>query len=151
MKTLKDVFTNEDATRIEQIGAAVGALTAGIFMFNAISKLTTSLLYLEVGAHTANAAATTAEAVATGASEKAHYGAVGSKIMDIAATMGLTGAMGPLIVVTLGLVAAMAVLVLGIGAVVKIFNKIKESTPEGQLKKVTKQAKEATKAFNEAK
>jgi hypothetical protein len=37
MKSLKEVFTNEDATMIEKIGAAVGALTAGLFMLNSIS------------------------------------------------------------------------------------------------------------------
>jgi hypothetical protein len=42
-KSLSDVFSDEDATLIERIGAVVGFLTSAIFAYTSIQKLATSL------------------------------------------------------------------------------------------------------------
>ena len=50
MTSLGDVFSDEDATTIEKLGAVVGVLTSAFMMFNAVSKLTTTLMALQTGA-----------------------------------------------------------------------------------------------------
>ena len=41
---IKDVFSNEDASAVEQLGAVIGVLTTAIFTYNAMAKITKTIL-----------------------------------------------------------------------------------------------------------
>jgi hypothetical protein len=43
MTTLKDVFSNEDATMIEKISATIGALTSVMFLANTLIDMNAKL------------------------------------------------------------------------------------------------------------
>jgi len=43
VKRISDVFNDKDATTLEKISAVIGGLTAAIFAYNAISKLTSGI------------------------------------------------------------------------------------------------------------
>jgi NhaP-type Na+/H+ or K+/H+ antiporter len=88
-------------------------------------------LALQTAEHQKSAIAKFLNAVATGKVAEAEMGVVATKLADIAVTLGLTGAMGPLLVVTLALGAAMIALTLGISGIVALFKKLKDATPEG--------------------
>lgn len=148
MKSLGDVFTDKDATAVEKVGAVVGALTATIMTFTAISKLATTLMALETKEHQKSAIAKTLEAIANGALGTAEMGVVGAKIADIAATLGLQGAMAPLLVVTLALVAAVLLLTAVAAGVTAIFKGLSDAYNKDAI--AAKEAAESAKNLAEA-
>ena len=129
MKSVKDVFTDEDATAVEKIGAAISALTAVYMTFNAISKLTATLMALETAAKEKSAIATFLSAIAKGKEATAESIALPGKWANVTATIaqtlanwGLNASMAPLLIVTLALVAAILVLTVAITAIVALVN-----------------------------
>ena len=129
MKSVKDVFTDEDSTAVEKIGAAISALTAVYMTFNAISKLTATLMALETAAKEKSAIATFLSAIAKGKEATAEGIALPGKWANVTATIaqtlanwGLNASMAPLLIVTLALVAAILILTVAITAIVAIVN-----------------------------
>ena len=158
MGSLKDVFSDEDATTIEKLSAVVGVLTSSFMMFNAVSKLTSTLMATETKNRTLNwivtklqtlaakrtAKAKAQEAVASGASATATDA-------ETAANIGLLATMPPILVVTLAIIvafAALAVIIWGVTAAIKAFQA---ASPEGQLKAAEEEARMFAEALDEAK
>lgn len=148
MKSLGEVFKDEDATTIEKIGAVTGALTATIMTFNAVSKLTTTLMALETAAKQKSAIATFLSAIAKGKEATAESIALPGKWANVTATIaqtlatwGLNAAMAPLLVVTLALTAAILILV-------GIFSLL--ANAESDEEREARRAAETQKALKEA-
>lgn len=71
IKSLKDVWSDEDADAIEKISAAIGTLTSVLFLYTAIKRTASVLEGTAIGAAIAEVAAKNAQAVATGTATKA--------------------------------------------------------------------------------
>lgn len=158
MRSIKDVFTNEDSTTIEKISAAIGGLTSIYMTLNAVSKLTSTLMATETKNRALNwivtklqtlaanraAKAKAQEAVTSGVSTAATEG-------ETAANLGLLATMPPLLVVTLAITAAFIALATIFWGVTKAIKAFKAASPEGQLKNAQKEAQAFSDALNEAK
>lgn len=126
---IKDVFNDEDATTLEKIGALIGGLTTLIFAYNAISKVMISIKTAEK--------ASLFGATAGWIAEKAGIDLVNA---SLSTTIALTGAV----------LAGTALLIGAIYGLITIIQRAREKSPEGQLKKLTKQQEELTKATEDA-
>ena len=71
IKSLKEVWSDEDADAIEKISAAIGTLTSVLFLYTAIKRTASVLEGTAIGAAIAEVAAKNAQAVATGTATKA--------------------------------------------------------------------------------
>lgn len=151
MKSLKDVFTDEDSTAIEKAGAVVGALTSTMMMFNAMSKLTTSLLQQQTKGFIASTIAKVQDVAVTKLGAIADGTATSAKWAQVAANWALNTSMLPVLAVTLLVAAALAGLVVTIALVVAAFKAIEANSPEGKLKAAKEVAKELDTALEEAK
>ena len=158
MGSLGDIFKDEDATTIEKLSAVVGALTASFMMFNAVSKLTSTLMALQTSASQASsialflqAAAGNAEALATMKSTGQKGANIAATIAQTAANWGLNASMAPVLIVTLAIVAAFAALALIIWGVTAAIKAFEAASPEGQLKAAEEEARAFADALNEAK
>ena len=65
VKRFKDVFSDEDATTIDKIGAAIGLLTTGFMLYKQTVDLASGITAKAAAASAADAAAKGAEAAAT--------------------------------------------------------------------------------------
>lgn len=71
IKSLKEVWSDEDADAIEKISAVIGTLTSVLFLYTAIKRTASVLEGTAIGAAIAEVAAKNAQAVATGTATKA--------------------------------------------------------------------------------
>lgn len=160
MTSLGEVFSNEDSTTIEKIGAAIGAVTSAFALFNSISQVTKTLMALETAQHKQAAIAGFLHAAAGNAEAKAELAKTHPKLANIAATIaqtvanwGLNASMAPLLIVTLALTAAILLLVGTITAVVAAFKAISNAYNADAIaaQKAAEAAKELKNQYEETK
>lgn len=148
---LKDVFTDEDSTAIERIGAVIGVLTSAMFALNSVSKLTDVVMRAENKTLMSGLAGLLAKIGAKKKETAATVEQTGAQITETGVhqlanvTLGQTILM--LGVVTAGVLALVAVIWL----LVEAWKAYKASTPEGQLKAAQKATEDLNNALEEAK
>jgi hypothetical protein len=98
-KRVKDVFTDEDSTAVEKIGAVIGAVTTVLFAYNAMAKLTATITAAESTSLFANVGAWIADKLAIDATNS-------SLLMTLAMTGLVALAIAALVAVVWLLVAA---------------------------------------------
>lgn len=160
MTSLADVFTDEDATVVEKIGAAVGAMTSAFMLFNAISKTTSTLMALQTKekqqatiASFLHAAAGKEEVTTELAKTHPILANIAAKIAETAANWGLNASMAPLLIVTLALTAAMIALTAVIAGIVAIVKAVSDAYNHDAImaEKAEAAARGLADAYNEAK
>lgn len=168
IQRLKDVFTDEDASAIEKIGAVVGVLTSIITGYVGIQKIATTVMKADVAAEKtslvvkgarniiealrakltkANAKASLEKAAASkieGAGE--NVAAAGTTAHGIA-NIFLKSTMSPVLIITLALIAAFAALSLVIMGIVALVKALSDSYNADAI--AAKEAKEAAAAVAE--
>lgn len=161
---LGDVFSDDDATAIEKVGAVIGVVTTTLMALNTVSKLTTTLMALENAQHQKSAIAILLQSVAekglaglklsnimaTKAKIVAQAGETAGTVAQTGANVGLLATMWPLLVVTLALVAAFLVVAAVFSAVSQAFKDAAAASPEGQLKAAEERADAFAEAAEEA-
>ena len=168
IQRLKDVFTDEDASAIEKIGAVVGVLTSIIMGYVGIQKIATTVMKADVAAEKtslvvkgarniiealrakltkASAKASLEKAAASkieGAGE--NVAAAGTTAHGIA-NIFLKSTMSPVLIITLALIAAFAALSLVIMGIVALVKALSDSYNADAI--AAKEAKEAAAAVAE--
>ena len=150
IQSVKDVFTDEDATVVEKIGAAIGALSSVLMFFNSISQLTNTLLATETKNKLLNALVTKVQAAAEASLAKKKTVTTGATIAQTIANWALNASLGPLLIVILAVVAAFAALALIIWGVTAAFKAIQAASPEGKLKAAKEEASRLGEELNKA-
>lgn len=148
---LKDVFTDEDSTAIEKIGAVIGVLTSAMFALNSVSKLTDVVMRAENKTLMSGLAGLLAKIGAKKKETAATVEQTGAQIAETGANQLANVTLGQTIlmlgVVTAGVLALVAVIWL----LVEAWKAYKASTPEGQLKAAQKATEDLNNALEEAK
>lgn len=168
IQRLKDVFTDEDASAIEKIGAVVGVLTSIIMGYVGIQKIATTVMKADVASEKtalvvkgarniiealrakltkASAKASLEKAAAStieGASEGAATAGTTAHGM---ANIFLESTMFPVLIITLALIAAFAALTLAIMGIVALVKALSDSYNADAI--AAKEAKEAAAAVAE--
>ena len=147
----KDVFTDEDATAIEKVGAAIGVLTSGMMFFNSVSQLTNTLLATETKNKLLNWAVTKLQSAAEKSLAKTKTTTTKATIAQTIADWALNASLGPLLIVILSIVAAFTALALIIWGVTAAFKAIQAASPEGKLKAAKEEAARLGEELNKAK
>lgn len=147
----KDVFTDEDATAVEKVGAAIGVLTSGMMFFNSVSQLTNTLLATETKNKLLNWAVTKLQSAAEKSLAKTKTTTTKATIAQTIADWALNASLGPLLIVILSIVAAFAALALIIWGVTAAFKAIQAASPEGKLKAAKEEAARLGEELNKAK
>ena len=147
----KDIFTDEDATAVEKVGAAIGVLSSGLMFFNSISQLTNTLLATETKNKLLNALVTKVQAAAEASLTKTKTATTGATIAQTVANWALNASLGPLLIVILAVLAAFAALALIIWGVTAAFKAIQAASPEGKLKAAKEEASRLGEELNKAK
>ena len=151
IQSAKDVFTDEDATAVEKVGAAIGVLSSGLMFFNSISQLTNTLLATETKNKLLNALVTKVQAAAEASLTKTKTATTGATIAQTIANWALNASLGPLLIVILAVVAAFAALALIIWGVSAAFKAFQAASPEGKLKAAKEEANRLGEELNKAK
>ena len=168
VQRLKDVFTDEDASAIEQIGAVVGVLTSIVTSYIAIQKMATAVMKADTKSEktslivkkvrnliegkrarlTKNSAKASLEkagaTVVEGAAEK---GTTASTIAHGKANIFLKSTMSPVLIITLALIAAFAILALAFMGIAASVKALSDSYNADAI--AAKEAKEAAAAVAE--
>lgn len=147
----KDIFTDEDATAVEKVGAAIGILSSGLMFFNSISQLTNTLLATETKNKLLNALVTKVQAAAEKSLTKTKTATTGATIAQTIANWALNASLGPLLIVILAVVGAfiaLAAIIWGVTAAIKAFQA---ASPEGKLKAAKEEAARLGEELNKAK
>ena len=168
IQRLKDVFTDEDASAIEKIGAVVGVLTSIITGYVGIQKIATTVMKADVAAEKTSLVVKGArniiealQAKLTKASAKASLEkAAASKIEGAGENVAAAGTtahgianiflkstMSPVLIITLALIAAFAALSLVIMGIVALVKALSDSYNADAI--AAKEAKEAAAAVAE--
>jgi hypothetical protein len=156
LTSLKEIFSNEDATAIEKISALIAFLTQVMFTLNTMQELSTVLTNLNTASRIANAGATNAQTEATEEHTKAlmrenaeqqrasltnlisldkikkAFEKIKGKIKGLPKALPAVGkALGKLVPVIGGVIIGYTLLTKAIEAATAVWEKYKNSTPEG--------------------